>query len=284
MKFCMHILGLKIGQYLFFISLNDIFFILSTKNVLYGKTTFAGYNRESSMYLFPLQTRVPSLAGDVPEHRPGVTRAARALLAPRASRREGREGREGGEGREGRRRRGRGRELAQAQRLVHQHQLPAAAQAAAQPRRHHGHGQRAAGLARPRRAPPPRYVTRRPPPAARLHRLPYRRFLYVSGKEKKEKNKKSSSATAPGPPAPPGAGGGEKEAKSAEEKRKHIKSLIDKIPTQKEQLFQYKLDTAQVRRRPVASLALPVARRSDHAFMATDRCGADGEEDQAVDQ
>lgn len=38
----------------------------------------------------------------------------------------------------------------------------------------------------------------------------------------------------------------EKENKNAEEKRKHIKSLIDKIPTQKEQLFQYKLDTAQV--------------------------------------
>lgn len=38
----------------------------------------------------------------------------------------------------------------------------------------------------------------------------------------------------------------EKDNKSAEEKRKHIKSLIDKIPTQKEQLFQYKLDTAQV--------------------------------------
>ncbi|XP_013145398.1 PREDICTED: RNA-binding protein 25-like [Papilio polytes] len=38
----------------------------------------------------------------------------------------------------------------------------------------------------------------------------------------------------------------EKENKCAEEKRKHIKSLIDKIPTQKEQLFQYKLDTAQI--------------------------------------
>ncbi|KAI8433554.1 hypothetical protein MSG28_015580 [Choristoneura fumiferana] len=33
---------------------------------------------------------------------------------------------------------------------------------------------------------------------------------------------------------------------SAEEKRRHIKSLIDKIPTQKDQLFQYKLDTAQI--------------------------------------
>lgn len=186
MKFCMHILGLKIGQYLFFISLNDIFFILSTKNVLYGKTTFAGYNRESSMYLFPLQTRVPSLAGDVPEHRPGVTRAARTLLAPRASRREDREG---GEGREGRRRCGRGRELAQAQRLVHQHQLPAAAQAAAQPRRHHGHGQRAAGLARPRRAPPPRYVTRRPPPASTASRIDA--FCTFQVKKKKRRTRKA---------------------------------------------------------------------------------------------
>ncbi|KAL4721016.1 hypothetical protein ACJJTC_000342 [Scirpophaga incertulas] len=38
----------------------------------------------------------------------------------------------------------------------------------------------------------------------------------------------------------------EKEKASAEEKRKHIKSLIDKIPTQKEQLFQHQLDTSQI--------------------------------------
>lgn len=66
----------------------------------------------------------------------------------------------------------------------------------------------------------------------------------VAGKDKKEKNKKAESTADKG-----GGGGGEsgaEEGKSAEEKRKHIKSLIDKIPTQKEQLFQYKLDTAQI--------------------------------------
>ncbi|RVE40358.1 hypothetical protein evm_014992 [Chilo suppressalis] len=53
------------------------------------------------------------------------------------------------------------------------------------------------------------------------------------GKDKKEKDKNKK-------------GESEKDNKSAEEKRKHIKSLIDKIPTQKEQLFQYKLDTTQI--------------------------------------
>lgn len=64
-----------------------------------------------------------------------------------------------------------------------------------------------------------------------------------AGKDKKDKTKKTDSA------GDKGGGGGEsgaEEGKSAEEKRKHIKSLIDKIPTQKEQLFQYKLDTAQI--------------------------------------
>lgn len=52
-------------------------------------------------------------------------------------------------------------------------------------------------------------------------------------KEKADKEKKKNSD-------------GDKENKSSEEKRKHIKSLIDKIPTQKEQLFQYKLDASQI--------------------------------------
>lgn len=67
-------------------------------------------------------------------------------------------------------------------------------------------------------------------------------ILTLAGKDKKEKSKKAESDKG-------GGGGGEsgaEEGKSAEEKRKHIKSLIDKIPTQKEQLFQYKLDTAQI--------------------------------------
>lgn len=70
------------------------------------------------------------------------------------------------------------------------------------------------------------------------------------GKEKKDKSKKNSAVTptTPGAPAAPGEAdsAADKEARSAEEKRKHIKSLIDKIPTQKEQLFQYKLDTSQI--------------------------------------
>lgn len=63
----------------------------------------------------------------------------------------------------------------------------------------------------------------------------------ITGKDKKEKEKdKSKKSESAG-------SGGEKESKSAEEKRKQVKSLIDKIPTQKDQLFQYKLDTSQVR-------------------------------------
>ncbi|KPJ04143.1 RNA-binding protein 25 [Papilio xuthus] len=62
-----------------------------------------------------------------------------------------------------------------------------------------------------------------------------------------------------------GEGEKEKENKCAEEKRKHIKSLIDKIPTQKEQLFQYKLDTSQV---PAASLRANV----QHAIVTTLTC------------
>jgi len=38
-------------------------------------------------------------------------------------------------------------------------------------------------------------------------------------------------------------------AKTQEEKRKQVKSLIDKIPTQKESLFAYKLDYSQVNAR-----------------------------------
>ncbi|XP_028159622.1 RNA-binding protein 25-like [Ostrinia furnacalis] len=67
--------------------------------------------------------------------------------------------------------------------------------------------------------------------------------LAHKGKEKKDKDKdkdkdKSKKAAA--------AAESDKDSKSAEEKRKHIKSLIDKIPTQKEQLFQYKLDAAHI--------------------------------------
>ena len=36
--------------------------------------------------------------------------------------------------------------------------------------------------------------------------------------------------------------GSEKKKTSSEEKRKHIKSLIDKIPTDKKQLFEYEID------------------------------------------
>ncbi|KAF9813070.1 hypothetical protein SFRURICE_000030 [Spodoptera frugiperda] len=51
-------------------------------------------------------------------------------------------------------------------------------------------------------------------------------------KEKKDKSKKGSSGAANAE-----AAAGDKENRSAEEKRKHIKSLIDKIPTQKDQLL-----------------------------------------------
>lgn len=54
-------------------------------------------------------------------------------------------------------------------------------------------------------------------------------YTYVTVKEKKEKEKKKPE-----------------ENKCAEEKRRHIKSLIDKIPTQKEELFRYELDTEQI--------------------------------------
>ncbi|VVD03807.1 unnamed protein product, partial [Leptidea sinapis] len=66
------------------------------------------------------------------------------------------------------------------------------------------------------------------------------------GKDKKEKRKRESSES--GDKEKEGGSGSEKEKenKSAEEKRKQVKSLIDKIPTQKELLFQYKLDTDQI--------------------------------------
>lgn len=41
-------------------------------------------------------------------------------------------------------------------------------------------------------------------------------------------------------------GGKEESTKSQEEKRKHIKSLIDKIPTDKNALFGYQLDWAVI--------------------------------------
>jgi len=50
-----------------------------------------------------------------------------------------------------------------------------------------------------------------------------------------EKKKKSDDAT---------KAGKEESTKSQEEKRKHIKSLIDKIPTDKNALFGYQLDWA----------------------------------------
>lgn len=52
-----------------------------------------------------------------------------------------------------------------------------------------------------------------------------------------EKKKKAEDATKPGK---------EESTKSQEEKRKHIKSLIDKIPTDKNALFGYQLDWAVI--------------------------------------
>lgn len=53
-----------------------------------------------------------------------------------------------------------------------------------------------------------------------------------------EKKKKANEET----PKP----GKEESTKSQEEKRKHIKSLIDKIPTDKNALFGYQLDWAVI--------------------------------------
>lgn len=52
-----------------------------------------------------------------------------------------------------------------------------------------------------------------------------------------DKKKKAEEATKPGK---------EESTKSQEEKRKHIKSLIDKIPTDKNALFGYQLDWAVI--------------------------------------
>ncbi|KAG7295088.1 hypothetical protein JYU34_022014, partial [Plutella xylostella] len=60
---------------------------------------------------------------------------------------------------------------------------------------------------------------------------------HKAAKEKKEKDKEKEREK---------KDKSKEESKCAEEKRRHIKSLIDKIPTQKEQLFQYKLDTEQI--------------------------------------
>lgn len=54
-----------------------------------------------------------------------------------------------------------------------------------------------------------------------------------------EEKKKKSSEEAP-------KAGKEESTKSQEEKRKHIKSLIDKIPTDKNALFGYQLDWAVI--------------------------------------
>lgn len=54
------------------------------------------------------------------------------------------------------------------------------------------------------------------------------------GDEKKKKNEEGTKA------------GKEESTKSQEEKRKHIKSLIDKIPTDKNALFGYQLDWALI--------------------------------------
>lgn len=54
-----------------------------------------------------------------------------------------------------------------------------------------------------------------------------------------EEKKKKSNEEAP-------KAGKEESTKSQEEKRKHIKSLIDKIPTDKNALFGYQLDWAVI--------------------------------------
>ncbi|XP_063630653.1 RNA-binding protein 25-like [Cydia splendana] len=84
--------------------------------------------------------------------------------------------------------------------------------------------------------PPP------PPSHPHHHRGKDKKDKEKSKKGDKEKEKDKDKEKAGGDAR--GEGGEDKA--SAEEKRKHIKSLIDKIPTQKEQLFQYKLDTAQI--------------------------------------
>lgn len=60
-------------------------------------------------------------------------------------------------------------------------------------------------------------------------------FITDYGEEKKKKSTEEASKP-----------GKEESTKSQEEKRKHIKSLIDKIPTDKNALFGYQLDWAVI--------------------------------------
>jgi len=61
--------------------------------------------------------------------------------------------------------------------------------------------------------------------------------VYIFSDYGDEKKKKTEEATKTGK---------EENTKSQEEKRKHIKSLIDKIPTDKNALFGYQLDWALI--------------------------------------
>lgn len=62
-------------------------------------------------------------------------------------------------------------------------------------------------------------------------------IVYIFADYGDEKKKKTEEAT---------KAGKEESTKSQEEKRKHIKSLIDKIPTDKNALFGYQLDWALI--------------------------------------
>ncbi|KYQ49022.1 RNA-binding protein 25 [Trachymyrmex zeteki] len=62
-------------------------------------------------------------------------------------------------------------------------------------------------------------------------------YVYISSDYGDEKKKKTEEVT---------KAGKEENTKSQEEKRKHIKSLIDKIPTDKNALFGYQLDWALI--------------------------------------
>lgn len=62
-------------------------------------------------------------------------------------------------------------------------------------------------------------------------------IIYILADYGDEKKKKTEEAT---------KAGKEESTKSQEEKRKHIKSLIDKIPTDKNALFGYQLDWALI--------------------------------------
>lgn len=75
---------------------------------------------------------------------------------------------------------------------------------------------------------------------------PKRRKLVPLDYDEKNSGKLKKSNNGNGPSPASGTGKDENAIKSSEEKRRHIKNIIDRIPTEKEDLFKYPLDWDEI--------------------------------------